>query len=71
MAIVPMLRKTDIDETTHRKLKPINNVQFKLCKGTEGEKKKLEGELLKEESFWSTRTSFAVGQTCILFQVCP
>lgn len=49
MTIVPMLRKTDIDKTTHRKLKPINNVQFKLCKGTEGEKM-LEDEWLKEES---------------------
>lgn len=32
-----MLRNTNRDKTTHRKLNSTNNVQFKLFKDTEGE----------------------------------
>ena len=33
-----MLRNSDRNKTTHRKLKSITKAQFKLCKGTEGKK---------------------------------
>lgn len=49
-----MLRNTNRDKTTHRKLNSTNNVQFKLFKDTEGEIVGL-WRMAQREKFWRTR----------------